>query len=323
MLGCDPVILDRLLDKRLLLVSGKGGVGKSVAGAALAVAAVERGRRTLLIEVDAPLEAARYLGGGDAGGTVKELRPGLSTVNLSAAAVMDEYVRRVVRLELLANRILESPIYRRFFAAAPGLPELMVLGKIMSLEEERLRWSRRPRYDLLIVDAPSTGHGLTFLKVPLAASAAVPVGPIGSNARRILALLRDPARCALVIVSNPEEMAVVEARWFHRLATREIGIECAAVLLNEAEVARFTHAEEAEILRLCAANAAGRLGRDADLASALGAARRQIGRRARTRLYQRRLSRAIDAPLVLLPYLYDDPIGPEGLGRLAASLEAA
>src|SRR5207344_2372547 len=100
----------------------------------------------------------------------------------------------------LVRKILESPVYSRFFTAAPGLRELMTLGKIMVLEEAREGWSRRPRYDVVIVDAPATGHGLAFLKVPIAAEAVAPVGPIGANARRILEMLRDPGRAALVIV---------------------------------------------------------------------------------------------------------------------------
>src|SRR5947208_955859 len=180
------MLLDDLLSRRLLVLSGKGGTGKSVVGTALAIAARGRGKRVLLVEVDAPLEAPRYLGAPRTGGREAEVRPGLFTVNLDPAAVMDEYVRRVVRVDVLARRILDSPVYRRFFAAAPGLPELMVLGKIMVLEEARAsRFSSRPRYDLIVVDAPATGHGLAFLGVPLAASRAVPAGPIGSNARPI------------------------------------------------------------------------------------------------------------------------------------------
>ena len=91
---------------------------------------------------------------------------------------MDEYVRHVVKLDLVARRILANPVYHRFFAAAPGLHELMVLGKIMVLEEaSAAAGSREPRYDLIVVDAPATGHGLAFLKVPLAASRAVPGRP--------------------------------------------------------------------------------------------------------------------------------------------------
>ena len=199
------MLLDDLLSRRLIVLTGKGGVGKSVVGASLALAARARGLRVLLVEVAAPLEAARLLGGPPSKGAVKQILPGLSTVNLDPTAVMDEYVRRVVPVKLLARRILSSPVYRRFFAAAPGLRELMVLGKIMVLEEARARLSRRPAWDLVVVDAPATGHGLAFLKVPLAASRAIPIGPVGHNARRVLKLLRDPGRTALVVVAVPEE----------------------------------------------------------------------------------------------------------------------
>src|SRR4029079_13466657 len=126
------MLLDDLLARRPVILSGKGGLGKSVLGAALALAARERGRRVLLLEVDAPLSAARYLGGDPAeqGDREIEVQPGLFTLNLRPAAVMDEYVRRTVRLQMLARRILESPVYHRFFAAAPGLPELVTLGKV-------------------------------------------------------------------------------------------------------------------------------------------------------------------------------------------------
>ncbi len=155
----------------------------------------------LLVEVAAPLEASRRLGGPPSRGREVEIAPGLFTVNLDPQAVMDEYVRHVVKLDLVARRILANPVYHRFFAAAPGLKELMVLGKIMVLEEARRRLSREPLYDLIVVDAPATGHGLAYLNVPLAASRAIPVGPIGHNAKRILQLLRDARRTALVVVA--------------------------------------------------------------------------------------------------------------------------
>jgi anion-transporting ArsA/GET3 family ATPase len=315
-----PAPIDDLLARRLVILSGKGGVGKSVVGAALALAAVERGKRVLLVEIDAPLEAARYLGAPPVGSRETEIRPGLFAVNLDPDGIMDEYVRHVVRIEFLARRILESPIYHRFFTAAPGLRELMLLGKILVIEEARDGWSRRPRYDLVLVDAPATGHGLSFLKVPIAARAAAPIGPIGTNARRILNLLRDARRTALVIVTVPEEMAVVEAAWFHRLAVEEVGVKPRLLVLNAAQERRFTEAQEAEVLRLAAAGAEGRLARGVALGAALDAARRQLRRRKLTRFYQTRLKRSLPLPLVTLPYLYDDPIGPDSLRVLADRL---
>ena len=306
------MILDELLSRRLLILSGKGGVGKSVVGMALALAAHRRGKRVLFVEVDAALPAARLLGE----------EAGLSSVNLDPPGVMDEYVRQTVRVDLLARKILDSPVYRRFFAAAPGLADLMVLGKIMVLVDSHARFSHRPVHDLVIVDAPATGHGLAFLKVPLAASEAVPVGPVGNNARRILRLLRDPERTAVGIVAIPEEMAAVEAAEMHRLAAEDVGITPRVLFLNQCHERRFTDEQEAAVLRLAAARADGALAPGMTLSGALAAARRHIRRRKLTRFYERRLRRAVPAPLVTLPYLHEE-IGPQSLRLLASRLEAA
>jgi len=235
---------------------------------------------------------------------------------------MDEYVRHVVRLDLLARRILESPVYERFFAAAPGLKELMTLGKVMVLEEARVRLSGRPLWDLVVLDAPATGHGLAFLKVPLAASSAVPVGPVGHNARRVLSLLRDRDRTALVVVAIPEEMAVVEALQFREMAREELGVSPAAVVLNACHERRFSAADEAAVLDLAARGAGGEV-EGLALPAALRAARRQIRRRRLTRFYETRLRRALDVPLVSLPYLFRESLGLEDVRLLAGRLEAA
>jgi anion-transporting ArsA/GET3 family ATPase len=317
------MLLDSLLTRRLVVLTGKGGVGKSVVGAALALAARARGRRVLLVEVAAPLEAARRLGGPPSRGREIEARPGLFTLNLDPQTVMDEYVRHIVKLDLLARRILASPIYRRFFAAAPGLKELMVLGKVMVLEEAHRRLSREPLYDLIVLDAPATGHGLAYLKVPLAAAAAVPVGPINHNARRILRLLRDPERTALVVVAAPEEMAVVEAVELHRAARAEVGIEPLAVVLNGCHERRFSDEDEAAVLRLATSEADGEIEPGVPLGAALRAARRQVRRRKLTRFYRDRLKRSLGTPLVSLPFLFREELGVSELGTLAEALEAA
>ena len=318
------MLLDDLLRRRLVILSGKGGVGKSVVGTALALAARDRGQRVLLIEIDTPVSAARFLGSNPSLGHAEtEVLPGLFMVNLDPRTVMDEYVRETARVDLIARKILDNPVYHRFFAAAPGLPELMVLGKIMILEEERLGWPRRPRFDLLIVDAPATGHGLSFLNVPLAASNAVPVGPVGRNARRILSLLRDPKRTALAVVAIPEEMAVVEAIEFAGSASKELGIGTRALFLNACHERRFTAAQEMEILALAAADVPGRLAPGVPAAAALTAARHHIRRRKLTQFYLKRLKKAVDAPVVPLPFLFDERLTRQSLQALAERLEAA
>ncbi len=317
------MILDDLLRRRLVLLSGKGGVGKSLVGAALAMAATRRGKRVLLVEVDAALEAARYLEAPQVGPKETEIAPGLFSLNLNPRGVMDEYVRHVVKVSLLADKVLGNPIYERFFTAAPGLKELMLLGKIMVLEEEKAGWSRRPKYDLVIVDAPATGHGLSLLKVPVAAARVAPIGPIGSNARRILGMLRDQERTALVIVAVPEEMAVVEAVEFRQMARDEVGVEATAVVLNAFHERRFSEAEEAKILALSKEKADGALGRGVSLGTALVAARRQVRRRKLSRFYEARLRRSLRLPLVTLPYLFTEEIGRPEVKALADRLASA
>lgn len=315
------MLLDQLFERRLLVLSGKGGVGKSSVGAALALAASRRGKRVLLVEVAAPVDACRRFAGFASGGQQHEILPGFSAINLDPAEVLAAYVRHVVHLELIARKILTSPVYHRFLAAAPGLKELMVLGQVMVLEEAHR--GRQPLWDLIVLDAPASGHGLAFLKVPLAASAAIPAGPVGANARRIIALLRDPRRTALLVVAIPEELAVVEALEFGRQAREELGLEPAAFVLNGCHERRFSDEEEAELLRLAAAGADGLVERGVPLPAGLRAARRQIRRRKLTRFYESRLRRAVDLPLVSLPFLFHDSLGLEQLRQLAERLEAA
>jgi anion-transporting ArsA/GET3 family ATPase len=317
------MLLDELLSRRLVVLTGKGGVGKSIVGAAIALAAQQRGKRVLLVEVEAPVEASSLLGGRPSRGREVEVLPGLFALNLQPRDAMDEYVRHVVKLDLLARRILESPVYHRFFAAAPGLKELMTLGKVMVMEEARARLSGKPVWDLVVLDAPATGHGLAFLKVPLVASSAVPVGPIGHNARRLLSLLRDRRRTALVVVAIPEEMAVVEALQFRDMAREELGVEPAAFVLNGCHERRFGESDEAEVLRLTADERDGELPGGIPLGPALRAARRQIRRRKLTRFYQARLRLALDVPLVSLPYLFRESLSPADIRLLAGRLEEA
>lgn len=316
------MLLDDLFASRVLVLTGKGGVGKSTVGAALALSATRRGKRVLLAEIDASTTAFSRLIRGSGDPQESPALPGLFAVNLRPQAVMDEYVRHAVKLEGLSRRILGSPIYHRFFAAAPGLKELMVLGKIMTLEEARQGWSSRPRYDLIVLDAPATGHGLSLLNVPVAATKAVPVGPVASNARKILELLRDPKKTRTLLVAIPEEMAVVEAIELEA-SLRGMGLAPRALFLNACQERLLTDAQEGAVLRLSAKEDAGRLpGATVSLEGALAAARRHIRKRRLARVHEARLRRSLSIPLVRLPFFYD-PVGPEALNALADRLDAA
>jgi len=306
------MLLEDLLQRRLLLLTGKGGVGKSVVGQAIAVAAAAEGKRVLFVEIDAPDQAEPLLDGF----------ADITTVDLKPQAVMDEYVRRKVRIDLIARRIVESPVYHRFFSAAPGLKELMILGKIVDSVEEKGRWSRRPQFDLVIADLPATGHGLSLLKVPSAASAAIPVGPVGRQARWIQKALRDRQRTGLVVVAIPEEMAVVEALEFDQSARDDVGMVPLAFVLNACHERPMSATQEAEVLRLSRDAAAGALDDGTPIAEALVAARRGLRQARLSRFYERRVRRGVATPLATLPFVAG-PIDAAALRMLAGKLAEA
>ena len=318
------MLLDDLLSRRLVVLTGKGGVGKSVVGAALAVAARERGKRVLLVEVAAPVEAARLLGGPPSQGRETEALPGLFTVNLDPAAVMDEYVRHVVKLEMLARRILGSPIYRRFFAAAPGLKELMVLGKIMVLEEARARLSHEPQL--------GPGRGGRAGHRP---RARVPEGParrLGGGARGPDRPQRPPrARACSATPAAPRWSWWRSRRrwrsWRRCSSTASPPRRSGWSRRRSSSTAATSAASPTRTRRRCCASRprgrTGTLEPDVPLPAALRAARRQIRRRKLTRFYQARLRRTLDTPLVSLPFLFREALGLEDVRLLAGKLEAA
>ena len=168
-----------LLDFRLVVVTGKGGAGKTVVCCELAEAARLAGRRVLLAETAATESVARLfetdpsaLGYGG-----RELRPGLFALRIDPHDALADYARVQIGLRALTDRVLKMTTFQQLLKAAPGWRELIILGKIWHLEQ-KTDASGRPLYDLLIVDAPSTGHGLTFLDVPRVMAAGKVAGPM-------------------------------------------------------------------------------------------------------------------------------------------------
>lgn len=198
-----------IFEKRLLIISGKGGVGKSTLCAAFALAAARLGKRVLVVEMDEKERIPRLFGTPEVGYEGAYVHPNIYARNLLPMYAMDEFVQMRVSMKTLARQILQSPIYKYFVAAAPGLKEFVTLGKIMLLEEEK-KSNGEPKYDFIVVDAPATGHGVAFLRVPFAAADVLKVGWVKKQADRIIGLLTDPARTMLNIVTLPEEMPVNE-----------------------------------------------------------------------------------------------------------------
>jgi anion-transporting ArsA/GET3 family ATPase len=220
-----------IFDKRLLIISGKGGVGKSTLCCAFALSASRLGKRVLIVEMDENERISRLFGTPEVGYEGAFVHPNIFVKNLLPSFAMDEFVKSQVSVKAVARQILESPIYKYFVAAAPGLKEFVTLGKIMMLEEEKDRHGE-PKYDVIIVDAPATGHGVAFLRVPFAAVDVLKVGWVQKQAARIIDLITDPARTMLNIVTLPEEMPVNETIEMCASVRELLGIPIGYIVIN-------------------------------------------------------------------------------------------
>ena len=239
--------------RRLHFVMGKGGVGKSTVAAALALAAAKRGARVLAIELGEIGGTCRILGVAPARpGDIERADGNTHVAYFDGAAALAEYLTRRVHLGRLAQRIIEHPLYAAFVGAAPGLRELMAIGKI------RDELWLQDRWDVVVVDAGASGHALEHLRMPAAASAAFGSGRVHREAEANAALLRDPARCSIHVVALPEQMPLREAA--HSVAAlRALDLASGAVFVNRcvpqapdgvpAALARIEIAEVANVLR--------------------------------------------------------------------------
>ncbi len=273
-----------------LFVLGKGGVGKSVISEGLSALASEAGHKTLLVRIGESVQETR-----------RELpapaptRHGFEAVDLDPRVAMDEFVRHLVRLRPLYERIIHSDVYVKFFAAAPGLPELVLLGRIKEYAAET-DGSGALRWRTIIVDCPSSGHGLLMLETPFAAYRAAPVGPFARLAERIMNWLKAEARVALVAI--PEEMAVVEAIEFKDDLAERTSMSPSLVFLNRMRQEKLSSAARRAIAEVEAAPGSGdRLLLDCAV---------QVQHRARLEAFhQRRLSSGLGIKPLLIGELKD------------------
>ena len=298
--------------KDLVVVSGKGGVGKTTVAAALGLVAAAQGQRVVVAEVAARDELARALGAPPAGPFVeRELAPGLHHVSVDPQRAMEEYLADQLPSRALAEVLVRSRFFTYLAAAAPGLRELLTVGKVWELAQPTRRTPGALPYDLVVLDAPATGHGLALLETPRTLSDAAKVGPLARQGRTIHEMLADPTRTGVVAACAPEELPVSETLSLRHDLRRRLGLDLDLVVLNGMVPDRFSGTEAAAL--------------EAEVPGAeraLRLARRQHRRVRGQRAQAARLKRGLagEVPLLTLPFLFSRVLGRDELTRLAGRL---
>ena len=297
-----------LAAQRLIVITGKGGVGKTTVTAAFAQAAAAARRRVLAVEVG-PGRLGALLGAATVSHEPTRVGPRLAVARLEPEAVLGDFVLSALRLRLLARRLLESTTFQVLAAAAPGLPELLVLHRVAGwLEERRLG---RPAYDLVLLDAPASGHSLPLLAAPRTLGALARFGPVATLLRNMERMLHDPATTLVCLVTTPEELAVRETLELHQELDVGLGLSVGPPILNAVPRRRFTPTDVAALAAL-----------DPNDPHVI-AARFHLERRRQAQAQYATLRRTLGVSPVRLPLLFPPPETSGGIDDLATGLARA
>jgi len=226
---------EELLQKRLLFLSGKGGVGKTILAAGLGLCAARTGKRVLLVELDTIETLPRIFARPGETGPYREytLAEGIRGLHVDGKSGLEEYLEMVLKSKRLTRRIFRSPIYQYFVNIAPGLKELMAVGKLWDLEQKTVARTGQPLHDLIIVDTPATGHTLSYLQMPITAAETVRKGFVNKEAQKVVDLLRDPIKTSFHIVTTLAEMPVNEALELRDKVADQLKIPLGCFFVNQ------------------------------------------------------------------------------------------
>ena len=307
-------MMEQLESKRLIFVTGKGGVGKSTVTAAIASALARRGKRVLAVETDTYSALAELLDVKLKEGEPAMVEKGLWATNVRAEDALIHAIRQFVPSTRVSKAVIQNRVARVFFKAAPSVNEFSILNKVMALRDEGD--SPSTRWDHVVVDLPASGHAVTFLSVPRTLNGMTRVGGFAKMAGEMADQIEDPSKVAVVAAALPEEMPVKETIELGQQLVEKVRRSLTLVMLNMVHEAPFSP-ERAELFESLQAGAkdgagdeVGRVVRGSALA---------LEWYERDKKYIKVLKDAVGCPVVELPMFYE-PDGASVVERMSAYL---
>lgn len=297
-------------NRRFLFITGKGGVGKTTVTAALALRLAAKGKRVLCAMCQAKERLSTLLDGPAVGEEISQLRENIWAVNMNPDAALSEYGLMVLRVRAIYKAVFENQVVRAFFRATPGLNEWAMLGKAWFHTTELLP-NGAPRFDVVLLDAPATGHGLDMLRGPKVILDIAPPGLLRREAVRAWKLFSDPKLAGIVVVTLPEDMPVSESLELLSSIQNDLKLPVARIIVNQFLPPLFSPEERKELLspQILDLNSPG------DLSLACGA------RRSRREIIQSdalsRLRESTASPITFLPHLFDEVANLDSVQELA------
>ncbi|HEV2754787.1 MAG TPA: ArsA family ATPase [Actinomycetota bacterium] len=323
--------IEEFLEPRILIVSGKGGVGKTTVAAALAVVAARHGRRVCIAEVDRKGTLPRLFGGAALGYEPRQLSPGVFGMNIVPEAALAEYLEVQYHMKRISKAFTSTHFVDYITAAAPGLKDILMLGKIWYLEQGRDHGRGVGDFDTIIVDAPAAGHMLTFLSAPMGLADAVRLGPVKRQSDWLVEMLQDPKRTRVHLVTLPEEMPVSETLETADALKERVGIATGTVFANAVYSELLDDAERQAFADIGAgkpmatlkkvASSAGITLDSEDVAALIGYGRFLMARRQIQGVHLKKLRRGVDQPVVELPFLFSAGLALPDIENLADVIE--
>jgi anion-transporting ArsA/GET3 family ATPase len=297
---------------RVMIVAGKGGVGKTTVTATLAAAAADAGLSVLIVEVEGKSGLAACFGRPPLGYEEAELAPRIRGRTLTPDEALLDYLENH-GLRRISKRLVRSGALEVVSSAVPGMKDILVLGKVKALEQERAA-------DLIIIDAPAAGHAVTFLMSPRGLGDAVRVGPVSKQSTDVIEMLSDPARCQVMLVTVPEETPVNELVDTAFQLEDRIGVQLGPVVVNACYPDPGLPASVEEVQRL--AEELGVFVSQREATDLVGAAEFRRERYVLQQEQADRLAARLPLPQVRLPFLFTAELGPPEIDALAGRFKA-